>query len=55
LGWDGSFEDGGVAPDGQYRLAIRALKMLAENLDNEDSWETYISPTFIVNRTVTNE
>jgi Fn3-like domain len=55
LAWDGSFDSGGVAPDGPYRLALRALKILAENVDNEDSWDTFISPIFIVNRTTTNE
>jgi hypothetical protein len=51
VAWDGILTTGAVVPNGQYRLGIRALKILAEDLDNEDSWETFVSPLFTINRT----
>jgi len=54
LGWDGSLTTGGVVPNGEYRLAVRALKIFAEDLNNEDSWETYITPVFIVDNSTNN-
>ena len=48
--WDGTFNSGAVAPNGQYRLALRALKMLAPNVNDEDSWDTFITPVFTVQR-----
>lgn len=46
--WNGFFVNGTQAPDGQYRLGVRALKMLAKNLDDQNNWETFISSPFTV-------
>jgi len=48
--WDGNFSDGTIAPNGDYRLAFRSLKILAADYNSSDSWETFISPTFMVAR-----
>jgi hypothetical protein len=48
--WNGQFVDGTTAPDGQYRLALRVLKLLAPDLDDEDSWNSFITPVFTVAR-----
>jgi hypothetical protein len=39
-----------VAPNGQYRLALRALKLFASDTENADSWDTYITPVFTIAR-----
>jgi hypothetical protein len=50
LVWDGTFNGGAAAPNGQYRLALRALKMFASNVDDANSWDTFITPVFTVAR-----
>ena len=50
LFWNGSLSGGVDAPNGQYRLALRSLRMLASNVDNADSWDTFVSPVFTVQR-----
>lgn len=48
IGWDGTLNTGTVLPNGQYRLALRALKMFAANVDDANSWDTFITPVFTV-------
>jgi len=46
--WDGTFNDGTQAPDGEYRLGLRALRILAKNLNDPNNWETFVSSPFTV-------
>jgi hypothetical protein len=48
--WNGTLANGSSAPDGSYKLALRTLKLLAADITNPDSWDTYLSPSFTIQR-----
>jgi hypothetical protein len=48
--WNGILSNGTSAPDGSYKLALRALKLLVTDLNDPDSWDTYITPSFTIER-----
>lgn len=40
--FNGTLSSGATVPNGKYRLAARALKLLAGNEDGPDSWDTFL-------------
>jgi hypothetical protein len=45
--WNGTMDDGTVAPSGTYQLVLRLAKPFAD-LDRGREFETYPSPLFIM-------
>ena len=48
--WNGTLANGSSIPDGSYKLALRALKLLVQNTTDANSWDTYITPSFSIQR-----
>jgi len=48
VNWIGNLSDGSFAPDGQYRLAARLFRWLAEDFDDPANWNTFVSPIFSI-------
>lgn len=45
--WNGTFANGSIVGDGEYKMLLRALKMRG-NPSNEADYETWLSPIFAV-------
>ena len=48
MAWNGEFENGTKAVNGDYRLALFVLKMFASDENNPDSWNSFTTPVFKV-------
>jgi hypothetical protein len=48
--WNGTLTNGSSVPDGSYKLALRALKLLVADTTDPNSWDTYLTPSFTIQR-----